>query len=62
MLKDLIGQGYVVQKPGASDRRQRLLYCTESGAELAADLTRVQARRLAGRWPRRMPGARRRIF
>lgn len=47
VLKDLIGQGYVVQKPGASDRRQRLLYCTESGAELAADLTRVQARRLA---------------
>ena len=47
VLKDLIGQGYVVQKTGPSDRRQRLLYCTPSGAELAADLTRVQARRLA---------------
>jgi DNA-binding MarR family transcriptional regulator len=47
VLKDLIGQGYVAQRPGASDRRQRLLYCTEAGAELAADLTRVQARRLA---------------
>ncbi|WP_425284933.1 MarR family winged helix-turn-helix transcriptional regulator [Methylobacterium pseudosasicola] len=47
VLKDLIGQGYVAQKPGPSDRRQRLLYCTQSGAELAADLTRVQARRLA---------------
>ncbi|CAA2156986.1 hypothetical protein MBRA_02409 [Methylobacterium brachiatum] len=47
VLKDLIGQGYVAQKTGPSDRRQRLLYCTPSGAELAADLTRVQARRLA---------------
>jgi len=47
VLKDLIGQGYVAQKPGSSDRRQRLLYCTASGAELASDLTRVQARRLA---------------
>src|ERR1700744_5834351 len=46
VLKDLIGQGYVAQKTGPSDRRQRLLYCTPSGAELAADLTRVQARRL----------------
>lgn len=47
VLKDLIGQGYVEQRPGTSDRRQRLLTCTESGAALAADLTRVQARRLA---------------
>ena len=47
VLKDLIGQGYVVQRPGETDRRQRLLTCTESGAALAADLTRVQARRLA---------------
>ena len=47
VLKDLIGQGYVTQRPGESDRRQRLLSCTESGAALAADLTRVQARRLA---------------
>jgi len=47
VLKDLIGQGYVVQQPGMIDRRQRLLSCTESGAGLAADLTRVQARRLA---------------
>jgi len=47
VLKDLIGQGYVAQKTGPSDRRQRLLFCTAAGAELAADLTRVQARRLA---------------
>ena len=47
VLKDLIGQGYVAQEAGPSDRRQRLLFCTGAGAALAADLTRVQARRLA---------------
>ena len=46
VLKDLIEQGYVAQKTGTSDRRQRLLYCTQTGAALAADLTRVQTRRL----------------
>ncbi len=47
VLKDLIEQGYVAQKTGTSDRRQRLLFCTPTGAALAADLTRVQTRRLA---------------
>ncbi len=28
VLKDLIEQGYIAQKTGTSDRRQRLLYCT----------------------------------
>ncbi|GJD96003.1 MarR family winged helix-turn-helix transcriptional regulator [Methylobacterium iners] len=47
VLKDLIEQGYIAQKTGESDRRQRLLFCTEAGAALAGDLTRVQVRRLA---------------
>ncbi|WP_132249800.1 MarR family transcriptional regulator [Methylobacterium segetis] len=47
VLKDLIEQGYIEQKTGTSDRRQRLLFCSRAGADLAADLTRVQARRLA---------------
>ncbi|HEX8418051.1 MAG TPA: MarR family transcriptional regulator [Methylobacterium sp.] len=46
VLKDLIQQDYIVQKTGENDRRQRLLYCTEAGAVLASDLTRVQVRRL----------------
>ena len=32
VLKDLIEQGHIVQKTGRSDRRQRLLYCSETGA------------------------------
>ncbi|CAO4167780.1 MarR family transcriptional regulator [Methylorubrum populi] len=46
VLKDLIDQGYVEQRTGTSDRRQRLLFCTESGRALTADLTRVQVRRI----------------
>lgn len=47
VLKDLIEQGYVEQRTGTSDRRQRLLYCTQAGAELAGDLNHVQVRRIA---------------
>lgn len=46
VLKDLIDQGYVEQRTGTSDRRQRLLFCTPSGRALTADLTRVQVRRV----------------
>lgn len=34
VLKDLITQGYVYQKAGAEDRRQRLLYLTGQGEDL----------------------------
>ncbi len=47
VLKDLIEQGYIEQRTGMSDRRQRLLYCTKAGAVLAGDLSRVQVRRVA---------------
>lgn len=47
VLKDLIEQSYVEQRTGTSDRRQRLLYCTQTGAELAGDLNHVQVRRVA---------------
>ncbi|MDB5645734.1 MAG: MarR family transcriptional regulator [Methylobacterium sp.] len=47
VLKDLIGQDYITQKTGTSDRRQRLLFCTSAGTALAGDLIRVQSRRVA---------------
>src|ERR1700752_887091 len=31
-LKQLIDEGWIIQKAGAQDRRQRLLYATEKGA------------------------------
>src|SRR5580693_4309628 len=35
VLKQLIDEGYVVQKEGANDRRQRLLYVSAAGEALA---------------------------
>jgi len=46
VLKELIDQGWIAQKAGESDRRQRLLYPTEKGAGLAARLDNLQARRV----------------
>jgi DNA-binding MarR family transcriptional regulator len=47
VLKQLIDQGYVVQKEGASDRRQRLLYVTPKGEALAMKLAGLQTARIA---------------
>jgi DNA-binding MarR family transcriptional regulator len=47
VLKQLIDQGYVVQKEGANDRRQRLLYVTPKGESLAMKLAGLQTARVA---------------
>ena len=47
VLSGLMRDGYVVQKTGATDRRQRLLYLTEPGIALEARLTSLQGRRFA---------------
>jgi DNA-binding MarR family transcriptional regulator len=46
VLKQLIDEGYVVQKAGANDRRQRLLYATAAGEALATKLAGLQAVRI----------------
>jgi len=48
VLKQLIDEGYVAQRAGASDRRARLLHPTSKGAALAARLQRLQVERIAG--------------
>src|SRR5229473_1266932 len=47
VLKQLIDQGYVVQKEGANDRRQRLLSVTAKGEALAMRLAGLQTERIA---------------
>lgn len=47
VLKQLIDEGYVVQKEGANDRRQRLLYVTAKGETLAMKLAGLQTARIA---------------
>ncbi len=47
VLKQLIDEGYVEQKEGATDRRQRLLFVTEKGGALALRLASLQSARVA---------------
>jgi DNA-binding MarR family transcriptional regulator len=47
VLKQLVDQGYVVQKEGENDRRQRLLYVTAKGEALAMKLAGLQTERIA---------------
>src|ERR1700735_1334705 len=46
VLKQLIDQGYVVQREGAHDRRQRLLHASPSGEVLALKLASMQTARI----------------
>jgi DNA-binding MarR family transcriptional regulator len=57
VLKQLIDQGYVLQKEGASDRRQRLLYVTPRGEALALKLAGLQTRRVERALSALGPGA-----
>lgn len=46
VLKQLIDSGYIHQVEGPNDRRQRRLYPTRKGRELALELARPQSRRI----------------
>lgn len=46
VLKQLLDEGYIVQKAGDSDRRQRLLFATSKGEALVAKLAGLQTARI----------------
>lgn len=46
MLKQLLDEGYIVQKTGDNDRRQRLLYATPKGEALVQKLAGLQTTRI----------------
>src|SRR6478752_3051258 len=46
VLKQLLDEGYIVQKTGNSDRRQRLLFATPKGEALVAQLAGLQTDRI----------------
>jgi DNA-binding MarR family transcriptional regulator len=58
VLKQLVDQGYVVQREGANDRRQRLLYASAAGEALAMQLAGLQSERIARVLAELGPGAR----
>src|SRR6476661_1900992 len=57
VLKELLEKGYVEQRAGKSDRRQRLLFPTPRGRALALDLARMQTRRIARALEESGPGS-----
>jgi DNA-binding MarR family transcriptional regulator len=58
VLKQLIDEGYIVQKAGPDDRRQRLLYASPAGAALAMKLAGLQTARISRVLEELGPGAR----
>jgi DNA-binding MarR family transcriptional regulator len=46
VLKQLLDEGYILQKAGSHDRRQRLLFATAKGEALVAKLAGLQTERL----------------
>ena len=46
VLKQLLDEGYIIQKTGNNDRRQRLLYATQKGEALVAKLAGLQTDRI----------------
>jgi DNA-binding MarR family transcriptional regulator len=58
VLKQLVDQGYVIQKEGAHDRRQRLLHVTDKGRALALQLASLQTQRIASALAELGPGSR----
>lgn len=46
VLKELVASGFVEQRPGPQDRRQRLLFATAAGEELARSLSEPQHARI----------------
>jgi DNA-binding MarR family transcriptional regulator len=58
VLKQLVDKGYIVQKEGANDRRQRLLYVSPAGEALAFKLAGLQTERIARVLAELGPGAR----
>ena len=57
VLKQLVDEGYVLQKEGENDRRQRLLYVTPKGEQLAMKLAGLQTERIARALSELGPGA-----
>src|SRR5579885_3301206 len=57
VLKQLVDEGYVLQKEGAQDRRQRLLYVTQKGEALSLRLAQLQTVRITRAFNEIGPGA-----
>jgi DNA-binding MarR family transcriptional regulator len=58
VLKDLVTEGYVEQRSGTEDRRQRMLYLTPKGNKLETELLAGQNKRISAALAEAGPKAR----
>lgn len=58
VLKQLIDKGFIMQKAGNDDRRERRLFVTAKGARLADKLTALQTKRIEAALSKAGPAAR----
>ena len=58
VLKQLIDKGFILQRAGNDDRRERRLFVTAKGARLADKLTVLQIKRIEAALAKAGPGAR----
>lgn len=57
VLKQLIDQGFISQRTGREDRRERLLFVSPKGARLTERLTALQIQRIESALAKAGPGA-----
>ncbi|HMN37324.1 MAG TPA: MarR family transcriptional regulator [Hyphomicrobium sp.] len=57
VLKPLIDEGFIIQRAGDEDRRERRLYVSTKGARLTDKLTEIQTKRVAAALAKAGPGA-----
>ena len=57
VLKQLVSQGFIAQRTGPDDRRERLLFISTKGARLTERLTALQLQRIQGALEKAGPGA-----
>jgi DNA-binding MarR family transcriptional regulator len=57
VLKQLVDEGFIIQRAGDEDRRERRLYVSAKGARLTDKLTQIQVKRLEQALSKAGPGA-----
>lgn len=57
VLKQLVDEGFVIQRAGSEDRRERRLYLSAKGVRLTDKLTQIQVKRIEGALATLGPGA-----
>jgi DNA-binding MarR family transcriptional regulator len=57
VLKQLVDEGFIIQRAGNEDRRERRLYLSAKGARLTDKLTQIQVKRIEGALAKLGPGA-----